>query len=136
MSSDRMEELSRWAEVYDAARQRRAELDKAYKEKRAEIDSLLEKAKSEMLAIMHELDAKSLTLNTGTRIERVIKYTPRVFDWDSFLQFVDRHKAYDLLQRRVAQRNVLDYMKETDIVPPGLEVHQEYTLRLTKKKGD
>lgn len=133
---NRMDELAKLAEVYEAAKQRRAALDKAYKERRTEIDAILEKAKASILEIMNAQDMKSVTLANGARMEKVIKHTPRVFDWDAFLQFVDRHKAFDLLQRRVAQRNVLDFMKDNDIVPPGLDLHSEHVLRFTRKKGD
>jgi len=134
--TDHIDELHKLIDIYEAARQRKEALDKLYKEKKAEIEEVLNTAKARILELMNQHDLKTLSLSNGVRVERVTKLTPRVVDWDAFLRFVDQHKAFDLLQRRVAQRNTLDFMREKDIVPPGIDVLSEYVLRVSKKKGD
>jgi len=133
---DHMDELQKLLDVYEAAKQRKEELDKLYKEKKAEIEEVLNTAKVRILELMNQHDLKTLSLANGMRVERVTKLTPRVVDWDSFLKFIDKHKAFELLQRRVAQRNTLDFMREKNIVPPGVDVLSEYVLRVSKKKGE
>jgi len=54
-------------------------------------------------------------------------------DWDSFKRFIVEHDAVDLLEKRVAQANMGQFLQENPgIVPPGLNSMTEFEIRITK----
>jgi len=54
-------------------------------------------------------------------------------DWDSFKRFIIEHEAVDLLEKRVAQSNMAQFLAENPgAVPPGLNSITEYEIRITK----
>lgn len=54
-------------------------------------------------------------------------------DWDSFKRFIVEHDAVDLLEKRVAQTNMGQFLQENPgVVPPGLNSMTEYEIRITK----
>ena len=54
-------------------------------------------------------------------------------DWDSFKKFVLEHEAVDLLEKRVAQTNMAQFLEENPgLVPPGLNSMSEYGITVRK----
>jgi len=54
-------------------------------------------------------------------------------DWDSFKRFIVEHDAVDLLEKRVAQSNMAQFLTENPgVVPPGLNSMTEFEIRITK----
>jgi len=54
-------------------------------------------------------------------------------DWDSFKRFIVEHDAVDLLEKRVAQTNMGQFLQENPgVVPPGLNSMTEFEIRITK----
>jgi len=54
-------------------------------------------------------------------------------DWDSFKKFVIEHEAVDLLEKRVAQTNMAQFLEENPgLVPPGLNSMSEYGITVKK----
>jgi len=54
-------------------------------------------------------------------------------DWDSFKKFVVEHDAVDLLEKRIAQTNMSQFLEENPgLVPPGLNSSSEYDISVRK----
>ena len=122
------------AQVYREAKCIKDDLTRQYKERVKELDKIIDKAKAQMLAKLNEMGLKSVVLPDGTKVQRVIQVKPHVMDWEAFHAFVREAGALDLLQRRIAQRNAIEWAKEHDTLPPGVQVEEEYIVRVTAKK--
>ena len=60
-----------------------------------------------------------------------MRYTTQ--DWDSFKEFIKEHDALDLMEKRIAQTNMAQFLKENPaLVPPGLNSSSEYTIAVRK----
>ena len=49
--------------------------------------------------------------------------------------FIIEHKAVDLLEKRIHQSNMKQFLEENpEVLPPGLNVDAEYTITVRRKK--
>ena len=56
-------------------------------------------------------------------------------DWDSFKHFVLEHQVVDLLEKRIAQTNMAQFLEENPgVLPPGLNSTTEFDIRVTKAR--
>jgi hypothetical protein len=54
-------------------------------------------------------------------------------DWDEFKEFVKENDALDLFEKRIAQTNMAQFLKENPaLVPPGLNSNAEYSVSVRK----
>ncbi len=84
----------------------------------------------------HIIDNLSKSADTGAagkryRAQVVRKLKPSLKDWDAFTAFVVANNRFDLLQKRIAERGVLD-MLENDEVVPGVERFHAVDVSITK----
>jgi hypothetical protein len=82
--------------------------------------------------IMLASGAKSVKTADGTVIlgEKTRFYAQ---DWDAFKEFVKQRDALDLLEKRIAQRNMAQFLEDNPgDVPPGLNSTSEYTVSVRK----
>lgn len=55
-------------------------------------------------------------------------------DWEAMHKFVKEHDNLDLLERRIAQRAMADFMKANpDLLPQGMNVESKYTITVRRK---
>jgi hypothetical protein len=55
-------------------------------------------------------------------------------DWESMGKFVVENNAPDLLEKRLHQGNMKQFLEDhPDLLPPGLNVDSEYTITVRKK---
>ena len=55
-------------------------------------------------------------------------------DWESMNRFIVDNNAVELLERRIHQTNMNEFLKENpDKLPPGLNVDSEYTITVRRK---
>ena len=98
----------------------------------------LEEARTEVrLAIKDQMKALGLTsVNTtfGTvSLTKTTRYNTQ--DWDSFKAFVLEHQVVDLLEKRIAQTNMAQFLEENPgILPPGLNSVTGFDIRVTKAR--
>jgi hypothetical protein len=100
--------------------------------------SVLEEQKKEVSDAMREqmkaIGSKSVRTDFGTVVMKV-KTVFGMQDWDGFKQFIVEHNALDLLQRRIAQKNMEQFLEATpDVQVPGLTSNSEYEITVTKPK--
>ena len=124
--------MDKLAKVYLKIRDRIGELTKTH-------DEVIEGLKAQQAEVanamkMHMLALGSTSMKTdfGTvMLGLKTRYSTR--DWESFKKFVVEHDAVDLLERRIAQRNMEQFLKESpDLVPPGLDADSSYEISVRK----
>jgi ribosomal protein L4 len=83
---------------------------------------------------MKALGLKSVNTSYGTvSLSTKVRYNTQ--DWDSFKKFILEHQVVDLLEKRIAQSNMAIFLSENPgVVPPGLNSHTEFEIRVTKSK--
>jgi hypothetical protein len=105
-----------------------AEYDAAVEEIKRQQDAVKNALKDQMLVMgvsSVRTDNGTVVLSTKTR------YNTQ--DWDSFKEFVMAHDAIDLLEKRIAQTNMAQFLEENPgVVPPGLNSMTEYAISVRK----
>lgn len=126
--------LDKLAEVYVKIRDKRSELKKAFEAQDEELSTQLQELSTEMLERCKEIGADSIRTPHGTII-RSIKSKYWTNDWDSMYQFIREHDAFGLLEKRLHQTNMKEYLNENpDVLPSGLNVEHEYNIVVRRAK--
>lgn len=121
--------VDKLVKAYIKIRDARSELTK-------QIDELEEQQntiQAKLLDICKEMGVDSLRTEFGTVSRRVSKryWTS---DWDSFYKFMKEHDAMQLLQQRVSNGNMEQFLEENpDLHPPGLNVDASFAVTVRRK---
>jgi hypothetical protein len=124
--------LDRLARAYRKIRGRIAELTQAYdnevealKGQQAEIANAMKDAMRAMGVSSVRTDAGTVVLGTKTRYA--------ASDWDGLKAFILEQGALDLLEKRIAQGNMKQFLEENPgLLPPGLNSFVEYEVSVRK----
>ena len=65
------------------------------------------------------------------RVTVVRKEVPQVKDWQAFYAYVSKHKAWELMQRRVSEKAIAERL-EGGVKLPGVEIFHAVTLSVNK----
>ena len=126
--------LDKLAEVYIKIRDKRAQLKQAFEVKDNELDEQMQVLSDEMLEVCKRLEADSVRTQHGTII-RSVKSRYWTNDWDSMYQVIKEHGAFGLLEKRLHQTNMKEFLVENpDLLPMGLNVESEYTVVVRRNK--
>jgi hypothetical protein len=81
---------------------------------------------------MQALGVSSLKSPFGTVSMRPTKrYSTN--DWSSFKEFILAHGAIELLEKRIAQTNMVQFLEENPgVLPPGLNSISDFNIVITK----
>lgn len=124
--------LDRLAKIYRKIRSQLAELTQEYDTKVEELKAAQDEIKNAMKDQMKALGVTSVRTPQGTVVLSV-KTRYNTQDWDSFKKFVVEHDAVDLLEKRIAQTNMSQFLEENPgVVPPGLNSSSEYDISVRK----
>ena len=135
MSKDTDEEkvpLDKLAKIYRKIRDKKGALQTAFDTEMAALDEQLSVLSGSMKDQMLEAGVTSVRTPEGTVIlSTKTRYT--VSDWDAFKGFVVEHDALDLFEKRVAQTNMANFLKENpETVVPSLSSNSEYSVSVRK----
>lgn len=133
MSEEKEDLAKKLVKVYVKIRDKRKEIKEAYETEDKNLESQLDTISSELLEMLKTMGAESMRTEFGTITKRIYKryYTN---DWYSFHNFVKEHDALDLLEKRVSQGNMTQFLEDyPDLHPPGLNVDSRYAVVITKK---
>ena len=128
ISSDKL------AEIYIKIRDKRAELKEKFEEQDNELKAQQDLLAEQMLALCHEQGADSIKTPAGTIIRKVdTRYWTT--DWDSMYRFIEEHDAFPLLEKRLHQTNMRQFLEENpDLLPAGLQADSKYTVVVRRSK--
>lgn len=113
--------------IHAKIKARQAKLDK-------EIAELEEQRNEIRMAIkdkMKALGLASVKTSSGTvSLTKSTRYNTQ--DWDSFKKFILEHQVVDLLEKRIAQTNMAQFLEENPgLVPPGMNAITAFDIRVT-----
>lgn len=118
--------------VYLKIRDARSELKAKYDEEDKKLEEQMDVIEARLLEICKDNDANSIKTEAGTVMRRVAtRYWTN--DWDSMYNFVKENDAYGLLERRVHQGNMKQFLEENpDKFPPGMLLDSEYKITVRR----
>ena len=122
------------AKIYLKMRDKRQEMAREFEEQDNDLKAQMEIIEQKMLDICKETGADSIKTPHGTII-RSVKTRYWTSDWESMHDFVLKHKAFDLLERRVHQTNMKQWLEENpDLLPMGLNSEARYSTTVRRSK--
>ena len=124
--------LDRLAKIYRKIRTEIATLTQEYDNKVEKLKAQQDEIKGAMKDMMKTMGVTSVRTAQGTVVLSV-KTRYNTQDWDSFKEFVKQHDAIDLLEKRIAQSNMAQFLEENPgLVPPGLNSYSEFDISVRK----
>jgi hypothetical protein len=124
--------LDKLTKAYLKLRDQRAELKQQYQSQDAELEVQMQMLQEEMLNICNQTNATSIRTEYGTVI-RQVKSRYWTNDWDSMYTFIRDHDAFGLLEKRLHQTHMKEFLSENpDLLPMGLNVESEYTITVRR----
>ena len=126
--------LDKLAAIYIKIRDAKDKLTADYKEQYANLEAQMAVLEAEMLGVCKHMNADSIRTKAGT-IVRSIKSRYWTNDWDSMYRFIKENDAYGLLEKRLHQTHMKEFLSENpDLLPMGLNVESEYTVVVRRSK--
>lgn len=122
------------AEIYIKIRDKRAELKEQFEEQDSTLKEQQELLAEQMLNICHDQNADSIKTKAGTIIRKVdTRYWTS--DWESMYDFINDHDVYELLEKRIHQTNMRQFLEENpDLLPAGLMSDSKYSIVVRRSK--
>lgn len=127
-------DLDQLTSIYLKIRDKRSELKREFENQDKDLEEQQKMLAEQMLDSCKELGADSIKTPHGTII-RSVKSKYWTGDWDSMYNFIKEHDAFGLLEKRLHQTNMKDFLNEhPDVMPMGLNVENEYTIVVRRAK--
>ena len=116
------------AKIYIKIRDAKEATLERHKEELAAFNEQLEAISNELLDMCKTLNVASMRTGEGTIIRKVTTNF-NTNDWGSMYEFVKEHDAFGLLQQRLNQSNMKQFLEEhPELLPPGLWSESKYTI--------
>ena len=123
-------------QTYIKMRDKRSVLKQDWETKDLAIKAQMETIEQALLDLCKDLNTNTLGTNHGTII-RSVKSRYWTNDWDSMYHFIKEHDAYGLLERRIQQTHMKEFLQENpELLPIGLNVENQYTVIVRRKKEE
>ena len=120
-------------DTYIRIRDTKDALTNKYKAEAAELDEQMAVLKHKLLEVSKETGVTSFSTSNATAY-RTIKKRFWTNDWESFYGFMREHGAMELLEKRIHQMNMKEFMEQNpDAHPPGLNIDSEYEITIRRK---
>lgn len=124
--------LDKLVKIYRKLRTKMTALTQEYDTQTEILKAQQDEIKNAIKEQMKAMGVTSVRTTEGTAVMSVkTRYTTQ--DWDSFKKFMLEHEAIDLLEKRIAQTNMAQFLEENPgVVPPGLNSSSEYDISVRK----
>jgi sugar phosphate isomerase/epimerase len=127
--------LDKLTSLYIKIRDKRSANKKVFEAEDQDLEAQMQVLAQEMLDVCKDMNADSIRTPHGT-IMRSIKSRYWTNDWDSIYSFIEETGAFGLLEKRLHQTNMKDFLAENpDILPMCLNVDSEYTVVVRRSKS-
>ena len=124
------------AQIYIKMRDKRSALKQEFEKQDKEIQAQMDIIEVELLELCKQLNTNTLGTNHGT-IVRSVKSRYWTNDWDSMYRFIKEHDAYGLLEKRIQQTHMKEFLAENpDVYPQGMNVENQFTVVVRRKKEE
>ena len=126
--------VDKLAGIYIKIRDARAKLKSDYEAKDIELQEQMDVIEEQLLEACKSIGADSIRTAAGTVI-RSVKNRYWTNDWDSMYSFVREHDAFGLLERRIHQTNMKQFIEENpNLLPMGLNTDSRYSIVVRRSK--
>lgn len=106
-----------------------------YEERKKDLDAQKDIIADKLLEICNENNATSIKTTHGT-IMRKVSSRYWTNDWDSMYTFIKNNDAYGILERRIHQGNLKQFLEENpNNLPMGLQADSKYTISVRRSKA-
>lgn len=119
--------------TYIKLRDKRDMMYQEFKEKTAQIEEDMQILKHKLVDISKETGVTSFSSPSGVAY-RTVKNRYWTNDWGSFYSFMQEHGAMGLLEKRIHQTSMKEFLEDNpEVHPPGLHVDSEYEITIRRK---
>jgi hypothetical protein len=119
--------------TYIKLRDKRDMMYQEFKEKTAQIEEDMQTLKHKLVDISKETGVTSFSSPSGVAY-RTVKNRYWTNDWGSFYNFMQEHGAMGLLEKRIHQTSMKEFLDDNpEVHPPGLHVDSEYEITVRRK---
>jgi hypothetical protein len=126
--------VDKLAGIYIKIRDARAKLKSDYEAQDTELQEQMDVIEEQLLEACKSIGADSIRTAAGTVI-RSVKSRYWTNDWDSMYSFVRTHDAFGLLERRIHQANMKQFIEENpSLLPMGLNTDSRYSIVVRRSK--
>ena len=125
--------VEKLVKVYLKMNTKLSELKAAFEAEEKTLKEQMVKIKAALLEHCKEHNVESVRTTEGLFYRGV---TTRYWtsDWESMGRFIVEHNAPEILEKRLHQGNMKQFMEtHPDLLPPGLNVDSEYTITVRRK---
>jgi hypothetical protein len=128
-----MSDTESLVKTYLTIRNKRDDLRIKYESDDDALKQDLAAVETALLAICNDMNVNGLKTTFGT-VTRSLKERFFCTDWDNFKKFLAEVDGFDLLERRIHQRNFKEFVAErqSDGLPPGVNVLREFDIVVRK----
>ena len=119
--------------VYIKMRDALVKLQREFDEKESAIKAQQDMVTQALLEMCKEMGAEGLRTPAGS-VFKTIKTRYWTSDWGSMKQFIKDNDALDLMEQRVHQTNMKNFLEENPtLMPPGMNVDSRYSITVRRK---
>jgi hypothetical protein len=127
-------DLDKLTTIYIKIRDARADSKRVFEAEDNDLKEQMEVLEAQMLDVCKEMKADSIRTPHGTII-RSVKSRYWTNDWDSMYDFIQENGAFGLLEKRLHQTNMKDFLSENpEALPLGLNVENSYSVVVRRSK--
>ena len=124
--------IEKLTKTYIKIRDKRKGLSEEFKKKDNKLVEQLNKISQALLAHCDEHGVTGAKTTEG-QFYRTVKQRYWTSDWEQMYKFVLEHEAPELMEKRLNQTNMRQFLEENpDLLPKGLNVDSEYTISVRK----
>jgi arsenate reductase-like glutaredoxin family protein len=121
--------------VYIKMREKREALTREYDTAYEAISEKMRLVKNELLDQMRSANVESIRTTEGL-VYRTVNKKYWTSDWDNFYSFIMEHNIPQVLEKRVHQNNLKEFLENNpDLLPPGMNVDSEYSVTVQRRRN-
>ena len=118
--------------IYRKIRDAIHEKEEAHKAELADLRAQQELVSNALLALCNEQNLDSIRTSAGT-VTRTTVTRYWTSDWESMHKFIQEHEALHLLEQRIHNGNMRQFLEDNpDDLPVGLNADTKYVIRVRK----
>lgn len=126
--------IDKVAQAYISLRDARAEAKRVFEAQDEALAGQMRVLESHLLDVCKQINADSIKTKAGTVI-RSVKTRYWTNDWDSIYRLIHERQAFGLLEKRLHQSNMKQFLEENpEVLPEGLNQDKEYTVIVRRAK--
>ena len=127
--------VNKLVRVYIKMREKREALTREYDTAYEAISEKMRLVKNELLDQMRSANVESIRTTEGL-VYRTVNKKYWTSDWDNFYNFIMEHNIPQVLERRVHQNNLKEFLENNpDLLPPGMNVDSEYSVTVQRRRN-